>query len=303
MIMPSFTIISCALACLRLGAKPVLVDIDPSTWTMNVDQVESLITNQTRVVMPVHIFGHPVQMDKLFQLRDHYGFKIIEDNAQAHGAEYFSQYHGHKWMKCGAMGDISATSFYANKIITTGEGGMVNTNSEIFSDRARSYRNLCFNANKRFYHTELGYNFRMSNLQAAVGVAQLEQIDHFIAMKRRLAAIYSKKLSTIPGIRFMEVKDWAKSVYWMYSVEIHPNTGFTADEIMRSLREDQIGCRPFFLGLHRQPALKNKGLFNSGEFPNTDFASQHGFYLPSSIFLQEKDIDFIINCLKKTLQN
>ncbi|MCP4134332.1 MAG: DegT/DnrJ/EryC1/StrS family aminotransferase [bacterium] len=299
-IMPSFTIISCAVACIRLGAKPVLVDIDPEIWTMDVSQVESKITPKTKAIMPVHIYGHPVNMDELFRLKEKYGIKIIEDAAEVQGAEYYSEIHK-KWLKCGAMGDIASTSFYANKIITTGEGGMVVSDNAEYAEKAASYRNLCFKAETRFFHTELGYNFRMTNLQAAVGVAQLEQIERFIDIKVRLGEYYRKKISALPGVRFMPVKEWAKSVYWMYGVELDPGAGIDAADITARLRTRGIGTRPFFRGLHDQPVLQEMGLFSNEKYPQTDFAYKYGFYLPSGLTLTEDQIDQVVDILKEEI--
>jgi len=300
-IMPSFTIISCAIACVRLGARPVLVDIDPENWTMDVAQVEARITSRTKVIMPVHIYGHPVNMDVILRLAAKYNLKILEDIAESQGAEYYSKDFGEKWLKCGAMSDAAATSFYANKIITTGEGGMVLTNSENFAQKAKSYRNLCFKEGKRFFHTELGYNFRMSNLQAAVGLAQIEQVERFIRIKLRLGDYYRNKLSQIQGIRFMPVKPYAKSVYWVYAVELDPRLGIEAEELMNKLAKRGIDTRPFFQGLHSQPALKDLGLFVNEKYPLTDYAGRYGFYLPSGLNLSESQIDTVVDVLTKEL--
>ncbi len=182
-IMPTFTIISCAQAVTYNGGVPVLVDCDPRTWCMNVDQFREKIGPRTRAIMAVHIYGHPVDMDPLVELAQQHGLVVIEDAAEAHGAEYLSRLTGDEptWMKCGGLGHISAFSFYANKPITTGEGGMLLTNDPTYRDRARSLRNLCFRPERRFYHTELGYNFRMTNLQAAVGLAQVERFSEIVA--------------------------------------------------------------------------------------------------------------------------
>jgi perosamine synthetase len=297
-IMPSFTIISCAVACLRLGAIPVLVDIEPETWCMDIEQVEAKITPRTKVVMPVHIYGHPVDMDKLFELKEKYGFKILEDASEVHGAEYFSKRHN-KWLRCGAMGDAATFSFYANKIITSGEGGIVVSDNEKVINRANSYRNLCFNAKERFSHENIGYNFRMSNLQAAVAVAQLEQVNNFINIKRERGAYYADKFSGIKQLRFMPIKSWAKSVYWMYSVELNPEAGFNAKEFMAELKEFQIGTRPFFKGLHTQPALLEKNLFKGETYKNTDYAYKYGFYLPSGLTITNQQIDYVVESIQK----
>jgi perosamine synthetase len=205
-------------------------------------------------------------------------------------------------MKCGAMGDVAATSFYANKLITTGEGGMVLTQNPRYADRAREYRNLCFDPHKRFLHTDIGYNFRMTNLQAAVGLAQLEQIERFIAMKKQLATWYGKHLAMIEGIRFMIVKPWADSVYWMFCVELDPDREMPAAEMMDRLNKYGIGTRPFFLGLHAQPALRGRGLFKSGAYPKTEVASRYGFYVPSGLALNEHNVTRIAEAIKLSLE-
>jgi perosamine synthetase len=300
-IMPAFTIISCALAALRLGARPVLVDIDPETWCMDTAQVKARLTPRTRVVMPVHIFGHPVDLDPLLQLRADHGFKILEDAAEVHGAEYFSRHLGGRWVKCGALGDATATSFYANKIVTTGEGGMVLADDPEVTARARSYRNLCFRPERRFYHTEIGYNFRMTNLQAAVGLAQVERLDEFIAIKTRNAACYRAALAAVPGLRFMTVQPWARSVYWVYAVELDPRCGLDAATVMARLKARGVDTRPFFLGLHEQPALRELGLFAGETHPHTERAYRFGFYLPSGMALTEAGVAQVVAALRESL--
>ncbi len=301
-IMPSFTIISCAIAALRLGAKPVLVDIDPETWNMDVSQIESKLTSKTKAIMPVHIYGHPVDMDPVFELAKTYDLKVVEDAAEVHGAEYFSKMCGNKWLKCGSMGDAAAFSFYANKIITTGEGGMVLTDDDVTAKRAASYRNLCFKPEKRFYHTELGYNFRMTNLQAAIGVAQLERVDEFISIKRSLGEYYRKRLSTIPGVRFQVEKPYARSVYWMYSVELNESSCVDAVTMMTGLRDRGIGTRQFFMGLHAQPVLREMGLFRGEKYLNTDRAYKQGLYLPSGLTLTEQQIDVVCDAVEEIMK-
>jgi perosamine synthetase len=301
-IMPSFTIISCAIACLRLGARPVLVDIEPETWTMDAEKIEDKINNNTKVIMPVHIYGHPVRMDAIFRLKEKYGIKIVEDAAEVHGAEYYSKAKGGKWLKCGGMGDVAATSFYANKIITTGEGGMLLTDNTEYANRALAYRNLCFQPERRFYHTEIGYNFRMTNLQAAVGFAQLERIDELIAKKRHLGKYYRKKLADIPGVRFQIEKPWARSVYWMYSIELNPELGLNSETVCSRLRQKGIGTRPFFMGLHAQPALQKFNIdIDPRGYPQTDQAHRYGFYLPSGMSLTKDQVDLVCQSLSDVL--
>lgn len=301
-IMPSFTIVSCVVAALRLGATPVLVDIDPATWGMNVGQVEARVTPRTKAVMAVHMYGHPVDMDPLLELRARRGMRIVEDAAEVHGAEYLSRRDGGGWRKCGAMGDAAATSFYANKIVTTGEGGMVLANDPAIAERARSYRNLCFRPERRFFHTELGYNFRMTNLQAALGLAQTERLDEFVAIKRRIGAHYARRLAEVPGVRFMTVRPWARSVYWVYAVQLDPALGLEAATVMERLRTRGVGTRPFFLGLHEQPALHARGLFRGERYPVTEEAARLGFYLPSGLTLDEATVDRVVAALAEVLR-
>src|SRR5512136_1742445 len=200
-ILPTFTIISCAQAITYNGGIPVLVDCEPRTWCMDVSQIEARITSRTRAIMPVHIYGHPVDMDPILALAKKYGLSVIEDAAEAHGAEYLSSRgtQNEIWRRCGGMSDISVFSFYANKLVTTGEGGMLLTNDPEIAERARSLRNLCFRRERRFYHTELGHNFRLTNLQAAIGLAQVERMPETIQKKRWMGETYSQRLKHIPG--------------------------------------------------------------------------------------------------------
>ncbi len=290
-IMPSFTIVSCLIAAIRLGAVPVLVDVEPDTWGMDVRQVGERITSSTKAIMAVHMYGHPVDMDPLLSLARANGLVVIEDAAEVHGAEY-------KGRKCGSLGDISAWSFYANKIINTGEGGMVLTSDDQMAERAASYRNLCFRPERRFYHTELGFNYRMTNLQAALGVAQMERIEEFVNIKRRLGELYRRSLSGIPGIRFQVEKPWAKSVYWMYCIEIDEALGFSADDARSALAERGIGTRPFFLGLHEQPAAHDLGLFRNERYPVSERIARQGLYLPSGLTLLESQVAEVTDAVR-----
>jgi perosamine synthetase len=286
-IMPSFTIISCALAAIRLGATPVLVDADSETWGMDVNQIEARITPKTRAIMPVHIYGHPVDMDPVLEVAERHNLIVIEDAAEVHGAEY-------KNRKCGSLGHLSAWSFYANKIVTTGEGGMVLTSNPKMAERAASYRNLCFRPERRFYHTELGHNFRMTNLQAAIGVAQMDRVEEFVQTKRRLGKYYRDRLSEIDGIKFQVEKPWAKTVYWMYCIELTDSLRLDAEEMMQKLTQKGVGTRPFFLGLHEQPVLHGLGLFAGESYPITEKIARRGLYLPSGLTLTEKQIDEVV---------
>lgn len=209
-IVPAFTIICCASAVTRAGATPVLVDCDPLTWNMDVEQVRARITPRTRAIMPVHVYGLPVDMDPLLELARRHGLRVVEDAAEAIGLKY-------KDRECGSMGDISCVSFYANKHITTGEGGMILTADDELAARCISLRNLCLSPQRRFVHEELGWNYRMSNIQAALGVAQLEKLDRTIAMKRRMGTLYHEALRDVPGLLLpRERTPWAENVYWVF---------------------------------------------------------------------------------------
>jgi len=290
-IMPAFTIISCALAIIRRGGIPVLVDIEPDTWCMDVNQVKDRITTKTRAVMPVHMYGHPVDMDPIIELSEKYGLYIVEDAAEVHGAEY-------KGKKCGSLGHINCFSFYANKIITTGEGGMLVTDDDKLAERARLHRNLCFTEGRRFYHEEIGGNYRMTNLQAAVGVAQMERIDEFVEIKRKNGALYNRLLKDVDGIQLPTEREWAKNVYWMYGIVVDEGTGFDADDFAKELKKRGVGTRPFFLGMHEQPVFQKMGLFKDESYPVSERLSRQGLYLPSGLTLTEEQIYRVVDAIR-----
>src|SRR5919108_1233056 len=229
-IMPTFTIISCALAVIYNGGVPVLVDSEPRTWCMDVEQVASKVTAKTRAIMPVHIYGHPVDMDAIVGLADKRRLAIIEDAAEAHGAQYLCGRNEPtaRWRYCGSFGSLSCFSFYANKLITTGEGGMIVTDDPGLAERARSLRNLCFQADRRFYHEQMGFNFRLTSLQAALGLAQLERMEGIVARKRRMGKEYTRRLEGIDGLQLPVEESWARSVYWMYGVVLSEETAMDA---------------------------------------------------------------------------
>jgi perosamine synthetase len=287
-ILPSFTIISCALAVVKNGGIPVLVDCDRDTWTLDPSQVQEKITSKTKAIMPVHIYGHPVEMDPLLELAEDHRLSIIEDAAEAHGAEYKSGTNA--WRRCGSFGTFSCFSFYANKLVTTGEGGMVLTDDETLAKKARSYRDLCFQPQQRFLHEHLGNNYRLTNMQAALGVAQIERMDEIIAKKRSMAKEYSHLLKDIPQIQLPVEKSWARSVYWMYGLVLSEKIGLDAREFARRLLEKGIDSRPFFLGMHEQPAFRKRGLFAGEHFPVTEWIARRGLYLPSGLTLSSGQI-------------
>jgi len=302
-IMPTFTIISCALAVVYNEGMPVLVDSEPRTWCMDVAQVEAKITPRTKAIMPVHIYGHPVDMDPLFALAEKHNLVIIEDAAEVHGAEYLSEQDGPNptWRRCGGMGHISAFSFYANKLITTGEGGMVLTNDPVYAETARSLRNLCFQTERRFYHTKLGHNFRMTNMQAAVGLAQIERVDEIIAKKRWMGLTYTERLRDIPGLQLPVEETWARQVYWMYGLVLDESTGMDAEEFARRLQSLGVQTRPFFLGLHEQPVFLERGWFKDKCYPVTERIARQGLYLPSGLALTASQLEQVCEAVRKIL--
>jgi perosamine synthetase len=293
-ILPTFTIISCAQAITMNGLKPVLVDSDPRTWCMDVAQVEARITPRTRAIMPVHIYGHPVDMDPLLELANKYNLAIIEDAAEVHGAEY-------KGRKCGSLGDLSCFSFYANKIITTGEGGMILARDAVQAERLRSLRNLCFRKERRFYHTELGHNYRLTNLQAAIGLAQLEKIDESVQKKRWMAAAYGEGLKDIPFLQLPLEESWAKNVYWMYGIVLEESVGMDAAGFAQRLSEKGVMTRPFFLGMHEQPVFQNMGLFLDEHYPVAERIARQGLYLPSGMALTGSQIELVCQAVHEVL--
>jgi perosamine synthetase len=302
-IIPTFTIISCALAVTNSNCVPVLVDSDPRTWCMDVAQIEERITPRTRAIMPVHIYGHPVDMDPLLCLAQKHGLAIIEDAAEVHGAEYLSGRSGAEpsWRRCGSFGTLSCFSFYANKLITTGEGGMVLTDDEALAGKARSLRNLAFQSARRFYHESEGFNFRLTNLQAAIGLAQLERIDQIIARKRWMGTEYNRRLKDIGGLQLPTEHPWARSVYWMYGVVLDEQTGMSAAQFAARLRDRGVETRPFFLGMHEQPVFQKRGLFLNERYPTAERIARQGLYLPSGLALTEAQLSRVCDAVQEVL--
>jgi perosamine synthetase len=295
-ILPTFTIISCAAAVVRAGAVPVVVDCDPATWNMVVAQIEARITPRTRAIMAVHIFGLPVDMDPLLALARKHGLKVIEDAAEMHGQTY-------KGKPCGSFGDISTFSFYPNKHITTGEGGMIVTDDHALAERCRSLRNLCFKPEQRFVHDELGWNYRMTNLQAALGVAQLERLDEFVQIKRHMGTRYTRLLNGTPGIQLpLAHTDYADSIYWVYGMVLDDSVPFDAKEAMARLGKLGIGTRPFFWPMHEQPVFKKMGLFAGESYPVAERIARRGFYIPSGMALTGEQMERSAAAVKDILR-
>jgi perosamine synthetase len=295
-ILPASTIISCAAAIVRAGAKPVLVDCDPQTWNMDPSLVEARITPRTRAIMVVHIFGLPVDMDPLLALAHRHGLKVIEDAAEVIGQTY-------RGRPCGSFGDISTFSFYPNKHVTTGEGGMLVADDPALAARCRSLRNLCFKPEQRFIHDELGWNFRLSNLQAALGVAQLERLEKFVAIKRRMGARYTEQLKGTRGIQLpASSTPYADNIYWVYGLVLDDDVPFDAREAMARLAKLGIGTRPFFWPMHEQPVLRKMGLFGGESHPVAERIARRGFYIPSGMALSDEQIERSVAAIKEILR-
>lgn len=296
-IMPSFTIVSCLEAVLRNHLTPVLVDCDPKTFCMDVENVRLKITSRTAAIMPVHIYGHPVNMSVIMSLAKAHGLRVVEDASEAHGAECLVD---GEWLRCGSFGDVSAFSFYANKNITTGEGGMVLTDDAELASRLRARRNLCFGAIERFRHEDRGWNYRMTNLQAALGCAQLEGIDEFIQRKIEMAEKYNEGLRGLP-LQLPHVETWARSSVWMYAVLLDDSLPFVAGEFAHRLMAQGVQTRPFFMGMHEQPVYQNMGFFQDDCLPVTEHIYRHGLYLPSGQAITDEQIEQVICGVRSTL--
>jgi perosamine synthetase len=295
-ILPTFTIISCVLQIIRSGGTPVLVDSDPITWNMDVSQIEAKITLRTKAIMVVHIYGLPVDMNPVLDIAKRHGLKVIEDAAEMHGQTY-------RGKPCGSFGDISTFSFYPNKHITTGEGGMIVTDDDEIAETCRSLRNLCFQPQDRFVHERLGWNLRMTNMQAALGLAQLERLDEFVHIKRQMGLLYTKLLTGLPSLHLpLTQLDYAENIYWVYGMVLDEKVGFDAKEVMRRLGNEGIGTRPFFCPMHMQPILRRMGFFKNESYPNAERLYQRGFYIPSGMALTAKQIEQSVMVIKNCLQ-
>lgn len=295
-LLPSFTIISCAAAIVRAGLVPVAIDANPKTWNMDVAKIEEAITPRTKAIMVVHIYGLPSEMDQILEIATRYRLKVIEDAAEMHGQTY-------RGRSCGSFGDVSTFSFYPNKHITTGEGGMIVTDSDEVAARCSSLRNLCFIPERRFLHNELGFNMRLTNLQAALGVAQLERLNEFVLKKRLMGSQYNELLQGIPGLQLPIAKtEYAENIYWVYGVVLTEDVDFDAVEAMSRLSRMGIGTRPFFWPMHEQPALRKMGFFSKAHCPVSENIARRGFYLPSGLALNIEQIKVVAESVREVIK-
>ena len=282
-IVPSFTFISPVNTIKYVGAEPVFVDVCKDTYVMDVEKVEELITSKTKAILPVHLYGHPVDMDRLIYIAEKHNLYIIEDATESLGCLYKDRY-------VGTIGDIGCFSFNGNKLITTGAGGMLVTNNEKWGENAKflSTQAKVTNENKSFYHPEIGYNFRMPNILAAMGCAQLESIDEYIKIKRENAAYYNELLKDVKGIALSIEKEWAKNVYWLYSIVVEDEYGINRDQLIKILAENRIESRPFFIPVHEMPPYVD---CKHGDLSVTEELSRKGINLPSSVGLTKEEIE------------
>lgn len=291
-IIPTLTFAAVANAILYTGAKPVFVDSHPTYWCIDPNKIEKKITERTKVIVPVHLYGHPCDMNMITKIAKDYGLYIVEDCAEAHGAEY-------KDKRVGSFGDIACFSFYANKIITTGEGGMCLTNDRILAERMELLRDHGMRPEKKYWHEVVGFNYRMTNLQAALGVAQSKKIDMFIKKKREVAKIYSDLLRNIDGITLHPEMSWAKNAFWLYSILVDEEKfGVSRDELMNKLVQRGIETRRFFYPIHSMPPYRN--LPEGKEFPVADRLACRGLNLPSSVKLAENEVCEIVEQIRKS---
>ena len=294
-IIPTFSIISTANAVIKNNLKPVLIDADIETWNMNVDETIKKITNKTKAIIITHIYGLPVDLNKILLIAKKRNIKIIEDAAEAIGLKYKNKI-------CGSFGDISIFSFYANKHITTGEGGMICTNDSTTYENCKSLRNLSFSNSfhNRFNHNDISWNYRMTNLQGALGCGQLKNIKWIIKRKRQIGKMYYDRLKNIKDIILQtNTTDYAKNIYWVFGILLNKDNKLKRNSIMDELLELGIETRPFFVPMHKQNIFKKLKLFRKIRLKNSEFLSRNGFYLPSGLGIKNSEIKFICKKVNK----
>ncbi len=280
-IVPTLTFVATSNTVLYTGATPVFVDSEPETWNMDPKKIEQVITKKTKAIIVVHLYGHPAEMDAILKIAKKHHLVVIEDAAEAHGAEF-------RGKRVGSMGDVGCFSFYGNKILTTGEGGIIVTNNKKIAQRMQFLKDHCMSYTRRYYHSEMGFNYRMTNVQAALGLAQLEHVDLFMKRKREIAQQYEKYLRDISWLELPPAKKWAKTIYWMYSIILKPGAPITRDALMDLLAKNKIDTRPFFIPNHTFPYFKKET--RRMKFPVADHLGKNGMNLPSSVLLSEEDV-------------
>jgi len=294
-ILPSFAIISCVSQILRSGATPIFVDSKPDTWNMDVATVESLITPRTKAIMAIHTYGLPVEMGPLMAIAQKFSIPIIEDAAESHGLIYNGE-------TCGSLGLVGTFSFYANKHITTGEGGMVVTNNDDLAASIRKYRNLAFQPHRRFVHEELGWNLRMSSLQCALGSSQLKRLPEILEARRALGARYQAAFSDLTDVQLpIQKLPYAQNDYWIFGMVLQGSRTGQSAMLQEQLAKEGVGCRPFFWPLHEQPVLAKFGFQKQPSLPISEDLGRSGFYIPNGLGMQEEDIKWVVEKVRKVL--
>lgn len=294
-IVPNFIIISCALAVVQAGATPVFVDSETMTWNIDPEKIEQAITRKTKAIMVAHVYHFPADMRRIEEIAKKNSLIIIEDSAEMHGQTYFDA-------PCGSFGLVSTFSFYANKTITTGEGGMITTNDDALAERCRYLRNLCFNNKQRFRHNELSSNYRMTSMQAALGKSQLKRLDHLVWRRRYIGELYNSLLAGIEGITLpLKSTTSSTNIYWIYGILIDETLDVDAATIMKALAAEGIGCRPFFYPLHMQPALSPFIAPEKNDFPVSQMLYKKGFYIPSGLGITDNQQERVAEKLSQVL--
>ena len=294
-LIPNFTIISNALAVLRQHAKPVPIDCNLDDWNIKISDIEKKITNKTKAIIVTHIYSFPNDMDKILKICKKRKIFIIEDAAEVLGLNY-------KNKKCGSFGDISTFSFYANKQVTTGEGGMISVNSLQLYKKCCSLRNLCFGKSNRFNHDDLGWNYRMTNIQAALGLSQLKNINNVVKKKISVGRQYFQKLKKNKNLQILPPSNlFAKNIYWIVGIVIK-NKKIKTKNMMKKLLRYGIQTRPFFWPMSEQKIFKKLKIFDKANYPNSKYLSEYGFYLPSYLKLNNKEIDYICSVVNKLMK-
>lgn len=288
-IIPTFTMIATANAVRYTGATPILIDAELDTWNIDIDQIASHITSRTKAIIVVHTYGHPVDMDKVNALALQHNLPVIEDAAEAHGAEY-------KGQRIGGLATAAAFSFYGNKIATTGEGGMIVTDNTEYADLARNLKEHAFSNERHFWHQYVGYNYRMTNIQAAIGLAQVEQLDTLVTRRRHNAALYTEMLQDIEGITTPPENSDVKNVFWMYGILLDHTFGMSRNQLREALAARGIETRTFFIPIHFQPIYYHQ---YTERYPNAEHLCQWGLYLPSSSNLTESDIQYTTDAIRE----
>lgn len=288
-VVPTLTFIAVPNAVAYTGAKPVFIDSDPVTWNIDPEQIAGSITPRTRAILAVHLYGHPCDMDAILAIARKRKLFVVEDAAEAIGSRY-------RGGPVGSRGDIAAFSFFGNKTITTGEGGMVATNSAALAARARLLRGQAMSPRRRYFFETIGYNYRMTNIQAAIGLAQIQKLDYYVDRKREIAATYSRLLRDVDGLVLPVEKEYAFNTYWMYSILVERGFGVDRDALMANLKKRGIETRPFFYPCHTMPAYAA----GSGAYPVAQTLSDKGLNLPSSTMLTDRHIQHVVDSIKSS---